>query len=342
MSWGMGKNRSLWVGAAVGLVVACGGDDDGGGGAGAAGKFSVMGPPQAGAASAGNGASGTSGGAGTGTVAGSGGTSGGAGTGTVAGSGGTSGASGTSGGGSGGTSGGGSGSGGPGAAGSDSGVPMLEGNFSFFVTSIEAMVELSGSQDGFGGDFGGLEGADEICQTIAAGEGAGHKTWRAFLSATTGGEGGGPVHAIDRIGEGPWYDRNGRLVAMDKAGLLMDRPAGDGAVQQNLPNERGEPLNQNEADDHDVLTGSNAQGRLLSNNPADTCNDWTSASDSLGRPGLGHSWPAFSGMNWIQAHPAGGCAPGVMLVQMGPPNPDDRSVGGGGGYGAIYCFALEP
>lgn len=221
-----------------------------------------------------------------------------------------------------------------------SGGPRLEGNFSFFVTSLEAMRELSGSEHGFGGDFGGLEGADAICQMIAQGEGAGHKTWRAFLSATSGGDGGGPVHAIDRVGEGPWYDRNGRLVAMDKANLAMERPNGDAALRDNLPNERGEPLNRNGADDHDVLTGSNAQGRVQSTSMGDTCNDWTSAVGSTGRPNVGHSWPAFSGRSWMQAHPAGGCAPGVFIVQMGPPMND--TVGGGGGYGAIYCFALEP
>ena len=37
-----------------------------------------------------------------------------------------------------------------------------------------------------------------------------------------------------------------------------------------------------------------------------------------------------------------GCAPGAMLVEMGPPNPEIRTVGSGGGYGGIYCFALQP
>ena len=69
--------------------------------------------------------------------------------------------------------------------------------FSFFVTSLEAMQLLSGSVDGFGGDLGGLAGADEICQTIAATVDGGHKTWRAFLSATSGPD-GLPVHASER------------------------------------------------------------------------------------------------------------------------------------------------
>jgi hypothetical protein len=36
----------------------------------------------------------------------------------------------------------------------------------------------------------------------------------------------------------------------------------------------------------------------------------------------------------------GGCAPGVSIVEMGPPMA--ANVGSGGGYGGIYCFALSP
>jgi hypothetical protein len=114
----------------------------------------------------------------------------------------------------------------PGTGGSTSAV----GKFSFFVTSIGAMRELSKSQDGFGGDlrFGeatGLAGADKICRTIAEKSmpGAGQKTWRAFLS-TIGYNGQPQVNAIDRIGAGPWYDRLGRVVAQSKTAILNTRP----------------------------------------------------------------------------------------------------------------------
>src|SRR3954466_9747723 len=100
------------------------------------------------------------------------------------------------------------------------------GTFSFFVTSYVALQRLSGSQSGFGGDLrygesDGLRGADKICREIADGSlpGAGKKTWRAFLSVTRASD-GKPVHAIDRIGKGPWYDRRGRLVAATKDDLL--------------------------------------------------------------------------------------------------------------------------
>lgn len=233
---------------------------------------------------------------------------------------------------------------------------QLPPNFSFFVTSLEAMVMLSGSNDGFGGNLSyggatGLEGADRIC--AAAAElglpGAGAKTWRAFLSTSTGGPNGGPINAIDRVGSGPWYDRNGRLVAQDLAGLRMTRPAADTQIRNDLPNERGEsqrsqpgPNPGTTADNHDVLTGSNAQGQFQGGDSSVTCNDWTSTDPGLGRPNCGHSWPAMSGQSWMRAHPVAGCAAVVNLVQNGPGAPNCVGVGCGGGYGALYCFALEP
>lgn len=252
--------------------------------------------------------------------------------------------------------------------------------FSFFVTSIGAMRELSGSQDGFGGDlrFGeadGLAGADKICKTIAekAMPGAGAKTWRAFLSTVKG-----PVNAIDRVGEGPWYDRLGRIVAMTKADLLNDRPKGaDPAIIDDLPNENGIPNHSDGKpgctgnscpDNHDVLTGTGPDGKLHSTVTSTTCNDWTSAVGTApssgtgggsgmgtggrgGFPGMfggngpwcGHSWPRMgSGVNWMSSIAEGGCAPGVNLAETGGPQQGVYTVGTGGGYGAIYCFALTP
>ena len=45
--------------------------------------------------------------------------------------------------------------------------------------------------------------------------------------------------------------------------------------------------------------------------------------------------------NWISAHTVPGCAPGVQLEQVGG-GQETVTVGGGGGYGGIYCFALTP
>lgn len=298
------------------MVAGCGGEEtaDGGGPGGAAG-----GPPVFAGVGGSGGAAGLGGLGGTGGIATTGGAGGTGATGGTAGSGGTGGS-----------------------------VEELE-DFSFFVTSLDVMRELSGSQDGFGGDLGGLAGADMICQQAADKVGFGAKTWRAFLSATDDGT-GNPVHAKDRIGSGPWYDRNGRLVAQDLAGLLEERPDGDAQTINDLPDEFGRGL-KSMGDTHDVLTATNAQGMLDSTDMAKTCNDWTSidavpSGGGGGFPGfgdglrVGHAWPANSGMNWMTAHTESSCKPGVNLVQDGPG--DGSSVGAGGGWGAIYCFALQP
>jgi hypothetical protein len=238
-----------------------------------------------------------------------------------------------------------------GAAGSGA---AMSAKFSFFVTSLSGLVELSKSDQGFGGDlrFGeatGLAGADKICTTLAEQSlaGSGAKGWRAFLSTAKGGASDAPIHAKDRIGKGPWYDRLGRLVANDVSALLNDRPLGaDPAIGDDLPNERGEPnhttTTQGMDDNHDTVTGSNAMGMYDSANGS-TCNDWTSTASTAGSKGpmVGHSWPSNqSGTSWIRAHNAPGCAPSVALVQMGAGS--GTGIGNAGGYGGFYCFSLQP
>ena len=226
--------------------------------------------------------------------------------------------------------------------------------FSFFVTSLDALRMLSGNQKGFGGDlrFGkadGLAGADEICHRIAemGMAGAGQKTWRAFLSATAG-PGGTPVNAIDRVGNGPWYDRTGRLVAANKADLTQNRPRGAAAaIINDLPNEHGIPNGhpvpgQARVDNHHTMTGSKADGTLNSMSKRDTCNDWTSANGADGKPRVGVSWPRSTGDGWISWGFEGGCAPGFNLIDGAGATEGNMAVGSNGGYGGFYCLALEP
>lgn len=260
---------------------------------------------------------------------------------------------------------------GTGGEGTGGGAPTE--HFSFFVTSLAALQELSGSEQGFGGDlrFGetgagaGLRGADKICATIAEKSmpGAGKKEWRAFLSATAD-ENGNQVDAIDRVGDGPWYDRLGRVFALTKADLLTERPTNiDPTIKDDFPNEDGVPNHQPdptkpEVDNHDTLTGTNENGKLYS--ATATCKDWTSALGNIaseGRPRVGHSWPRYmngpgggggpgggdgSMANWMSSLDESGCAPGVNLIEMGGPQPGAVTVGSGGGYGGFYCFALTP
>ena len=80
---------------------------------------------------------------------------------------------------------------------------------SFFVTS---------SNPGKGGDLGGLAGADAHCQTLASAAGSGNRSWRAYLSTQPfAGQPG--VNARDRIGNGPWRNAKGVVVASDVAQL---------------------------------------------------------------------------------------------------------------------------
>jgi hypothetical protein len=251
------------------------------------------------------------------------------------------------------------GAGSGGAAGSDdecNGEGATE-RFSFFVTSLAGMRRLSGSEDGFGGDlrFGqpdGLAGADEICRQLAEGSfaGAGCKTWRAFLSVTAGPD-GEPVHARDRIGDGPWYDRLGRLVAMTLDDLLERWPAGaDPAIMNDLPNEDGVPNHDPDGtgfvDNHTTLTGTREGGMLYSDDWSFTCRDWTSKVGTDGAPSIGFSWnggaATFEGNGWYYyTGTEAGCA---AYINLDPRQMDmsTRGVGSYGGYGGFYCLALEP
>lgn len=246
----------------------------------------------------------------------------------------------------------GTGTGGGGGSGGSIDVSKLD-KFSFFVTSMVAMRKLSKSQDGFGGDFtygtgDGLKGADKICTEIAESSmaGSGAKEWHAFLSTVKG-----PVHAKDRIGQGPWYDRTGRLVAMNLTDLLQNRPNGaDPDIKENLPNETGignhrPNPNAPEDDNHHTLTGSKADGTLYSQTA--TCQDWTTTSKdnkTTGRPRIGFCWSVQNRTNWISGQDEGGCGAGVTGVGTvnGGSDPNNPIVGSGGGYGAIYCFAMKP
>jgi hypothetical protein len=258
--------------------------------------------------------------------------------------------------------------------------------FSFFLTSLAALQELSGSANGFGGDlrFGktgdgaGILGADSICQCIAEKSMPGSKVkiWRAFLSATKGPD-GKQVNAIERIGNGPWYDRRGRLWANNISELLNDRPTNaHSAIKNDIPNEDGvpnhypDPLNPNMAvDNHLTITGSGTDGKLYKPNSGGgwggggfggggfgggfgncvedvTCSDWTSTSASS-TPRAGFSWPqtqTFGGVsNWISGWCLAGCEAGIDLDESTWAGiPGVKTIGSGGGYGGFYCFALNP
>src|SRR6476660_10164281 len=146
---------------------------------------------------------------------------------------------------------------------------------SFFVTSNGV---------GNGGNLGGLAGADNQCQTLAQAAGAGGKTWRAYLS-TQAADGKPAVNARDRIGNGPWQNSKGAVIAKDVAELHGN----NNLTKQTALTEKGEVNNGlgDTPNRHDILTGSQADGTAFPAGDDRTCKNWTSSTQ--GSAMLGHS-----------------------------------------------------
>ena len=114
---------------------------------------------------------------------------------------------------------------------------------------------------GKGADLGGLEGADQLCQQLAQRHGAGGKTWHAYLS-TQAADGKPAVNARDRIGNGPWQNFKGEIVAKTVDDLHGD----NNKLGMNTSlTERGQiiPGVGFAPNRHDVLTGSTPEGRAF-------------------------------------------------------------------------------
>jgi hypothetical protein len=203
-------------------------------------------------------------------------------------------------------------------------LPGYKGPMSFFVTS---------ANPGKGGDLGGLAGADGYCQKLAATAGAGSRTWRAYLSLPgafpTADKPSVPsVHARDRIGKGPWYNAQGELIARD-IGHLHN---GNNITKATALTEKGAMIKGrgDTPNDHDILTGSRADGTAFSPATDTTCKGWTSGTD--GSAIVGHHdrigpLPENWATSWNFAHQSAGCTLEAL-----------RRTGGAGLY---YCFAAD-
>jgi hypothetical protein len=188
-------------------------------------------------------------------------------------------------------------------------------SMSFFITSVGS---------GNGANLGGIAGADAHCQKLAAAAGAGDRTWRAYLSGT---ENGKPVNARDRIGAGPWYNAKGVLIASN-VDELHSEAAKTG--KENSLTEKGEvvPGRGDKPNQHDILTGSQQDGRAFTTGEDHTCNNWTS--QDTGAAQVGHHDRTGGGANptsWNSAHASKGCS--------------QQSLIGTGGNGLFYCFAAK-
>jgi hypothetical protein len=224
------------------------------------------------------------------------------------------------------------------AAGQGRGAAPPAQPMSFFITSVSK---------GDGANYGGLAGADAYCQQLgtAAGRGA-PVVWHAYLST----QGAGAVNARDRIGNGPWYNANGALVAMNVGQLH-----GDTIEQARIGNALGKQFSLTEKKErvngvgdmpnqHDILTGSQPDGRAYTDAADHTCNNWTSNAEGPARgappaagapppaPGpsaqLGHSDKQGGGnSSWNSTHASRGCSQPNLVAT--------------GGAGLLYCFAVN-
>lgn len=189
----------------------------------------------------------------------------------------------------------------------------------FFITSAGL---------GTGANLGGLAGADAQCQKLAAAAGAGNRTWRAYLS-TQAGNGTAAVNARDRIGSGPWYNAKGVRVAegVDDLHSSNNKLGKENSLTETgaLVKGRGDTPNQ-----HDMLTGSKADGTAFAAGTDQTCRNWTS--ETTGAAMLGHHdrhgvASNIDSTSWNQAHLSSGCSQSALIAT--------------GGNGYFYCFAAD-
>ena len=227
------------------------------------------------------------------------------------------------------------------------GTPMT-----FFVTSEPI---------GDGGNLGGLAGADAHCQALASAVGAGDRTWRAYLS-TQARPGQPAINARDRIGTGPWYNFDGVMVARDVAHLHGDTlelaRLGNNLTKQSGLTEKGQivpGLNDYKhprdgdweyvkttpySNRHEVLTGSQTDGRTFPGDLDYTCDNWTSNRDpdpyqgvmgaALDKPNVQIGFPDRNGGgdgSWNSSHGTRGCSQTALVRTHG--------------VGKLYCFAID-
>ena len=201
------------------------------------------------------------------------------------------------------------------------------GPMSFFATS-------AGS--GKGADLGGLAGADAHCQrlaTAAGASGSSGKVWRAYLStpptfASATAPAVDATHARDRIGAGPWYNVRGVLIARDVAHLHN----GNNISKETALDERGNPVKGRgeTPNEHDMLTGSRADGTAFSPHTDTTCKAWTSSTEGSAIVGH-HDRTGPNTDNWAKSwnfsHQSAGCSQEALVRT--------------GGAGKFYCFATN-
>ncbi|HUQ91208.1 MAG TPA: hypothetical protein VM120_05980 [Bryobacteraceae bacterium] len=200
--------------------------------------------------------------------------------------------------------------------------PAARQPMSFFVTS---------AGPGNGANLGGLAGADKHCQQLAAAAGAGNRTWHAYLS-TSAADGKPAVNARDRIGQGPWFNAKGARVAQGLADLHGDTldlaRLGNTLTRATALTEKGDLVKGfgETPNQHDILTGTQPDGKAYTDGADHTCKNWTSNGEGTAQVGH-HDRTGGPGTSWNSVHPSRGCSQENLVST--------------GGAGYFYCFATN-
>jgi len=166
-------------------------------------------------------------------------------------------------------------------------IPPAENRMTFFVTS---------KGPGKGGHLGGLAGADHFCQSLAETVGAGDRIWRAYLSTSY--QDKPAVNAGDRIGDGPWFNAKGMLVARGVA----DLHAGGRLSKETMLDEKGQVIDSTR---NEILTGSLPNGTAA---VGMNCDNWSSNEDGKAMVGTTENRSA-----WNSSRTANACSAPVSL-----------------------------
>jgi len=201
-----------------------------------------------------------------------------------------------------------------------------------------------------GANLHGLAGADAHCTDLAR-NATGDKTrytWHAYLS-TQERAGQPAINARDRIGAGPWYNAAGAMIAKDvedlhatqdklKPQAVLDelgrQGTGSGAAADLRDQSWAYMQTHPGSIRHEILTGSQPDGRAFSPERDHTCNNWTSEDEGnsplrartntgpgaeIGQPEIGSVWNSHG--------ISGGCSHEALARSHGA--------------GLFYCFAIN-
>jgi len=150
------------------------------------------------------------------------------------------------------------------------------------------------------------------------------KTWKAYLSTQEDGKRG--VSARDRIGNGPWHNAKGTLIANNLDELHLS----PNIIKTTALDEAGNPVNGrgDKPNRHDLLTGTMMDGTAYFPRVKEdrTCSNWTSSNEGSATVGH-HDRHGGGNTSWNAAHNSRGCSQESLIKT--------------GGAGLFMCFGAN-